>query len=63
MATMVASAGLTLPKRQSWRKEAPTMFLMISKGPRKSTRSRSKRYRAKLKAKNRDRRNRVYCRA
>ena len=33
------------------------MFLMISKGPRKSTRSRSKRYRAKLKAKNRGRRN------
>ena len=27
------------------------MFLMLSKGPRKSTRSRSKRYRAKLKAK------------
>jgi hypothetical protein len=31
------------------------MFLMLSKGPRKSTRSRSKRYRAKLKAKNRRR--------
>ena len=27
------------------------MFLMLSKGPRKSTRTRSKRYRAKLKAK------------
>jgi hypothetical protein len=38
------------------------MFLMISKGPRKPTRSRSKRYRAKLKAKNRGRRNRVYGR-
>ena len=39
------------------------MFLMISKGPRKSTRSRSTRYRAKLKAKNRGRRNRIFCRA
>jgi hypothetical protein len=29
---------------------------MISKGPRKSNRTRSKRYRAKLKAKNRHRR-------
>jgi len=38
------------------------MFLMLSKGPRKSTRSRSKRYRAKLKAKNKARRNRVYQR-
>jgi hypothetical protein len=35
------------------------MFLMLSKKPRKSTRSRSNRYRAKLKAKNRGRRNRV----
>jgi hypothetical protein len=32
------------------------MFLMLSKGPRKSTRTRSKRYRAKLKAKNHRRR-------
>jgi hypothetical protein len=39
------------------------MFLMLSKGPRKSNRSRSKRYRAKLKAKNNRRRDRVYCRA
>jgi hypothetical protein len=39
------------------------MFLMISKGPRKPSRTRSKRYRAKLKAKNRDRRNRIFCRA
>jgi hypothetical protein len=39
------------------------MFLMLSKGPRKSTRSRSKRYRAKLKAKNTARRNRIYVRA
>jgi hypothetical protein len=36
------------------------MFLMISKGPRKSTRVRSKRYRAKLKAKNKRRRARVH---
>ena len=35
------------------------MYLMLSKKPRKSTRSKSKRYRAKLKAKNRGRRNRV----
>jgi hypothetical protein len=39
------------------------MFLMLSKGPRKTTRSKSRRYRAKLKAKNRSRRNRIYCRA
>jgi hypothetical protein len=32
------------------------MFLMLSKGPRKSNRTRSKRYRSKLKAKNRRRR-------
>lgn len=36
------------------------MFLMLSKGPRKSDRNRSKRYRAKLKAKNKARRARVY---
>jgi hypothetical protein len=35
------------------------MFLMIAKHPRKSTRSRSKRYRAKLKAKERGRRARL----
>jgi hypothetical protein len=39
------------------------MFLMLSKKPRRSNRTKSKRYRAKLKAKNRGRRNRVYCRA
>jgi hypothetical protein len=39
------------------------MFLMLSKGPRKTTRSKSKRHRAKLKAKNRGRRNRIYQRA
>lgn len=39
------------------------MFLMLSKGPRKTTRSKTKRYRAKLKAKNRGRRSRIYCRA
>ena len=38
------------------------MFIMLSKKPRKSNRSRSNRYRAKLKAKNRTRRNRVYQR-
>ena len=35
------------------------MYLMLSKKPRKSTRTKSKRYRAKLKAKNTGRRNRV----
>ena len=45
------------------RKDSAPMFLMLSKGPRKSNRNRSKRYRAKLKAKNRGRRNRVYGRA
>ena len=39
------------------------MFIMLSKKPRKTDRNRSKRYRAKLKAKDRARRNRVYCRA
>jgi hypothetical protein len=39
------------------------MFLMLSKKPRRVSRTKSKRYRAKLKAKNRNRRNRVYNRA
>ena len=37
------------------------MFLMISKGPRKAARNATKRFRAKLKAKNTRRRARVYC--
>ncbi len=36
------------------------MFIMLSKKPRRTNRTKSKRYRAKLKAKNRSRRNRVY---
>jgi hypothetical protein len=36
------------------------MFIMLSKKSRKSDRTRSKRYRAKLKAKDKGRRNRVY---
>lgn len=36
------------------------MYLILSKKPRKSTRNASKRYRAKLKAKDRGRRARVY---
>ena len=36
------------------------MYLILSKKPRKSTRSKSKRYRAKLKAKDKNRRGRVY---
>jgi hypothetical protein len=36
------------------------MYLALSKKPRKSNRTRSKRYRAKLKAKDRGRRARVY---
>jgi hypothetical protein len=39
------------------------MYIMLSKKPRKTNRNRSARYRAKLKAKDRGRRNRVYCRA
>ena len=39
------------------------MFLMLSKHPRKQNRSKTKRFRAKLKAKNRARRDRIYCRA
>jgi hypothetical protein len=38
------------------------MFLMLSKGPRKTNRTKTKRFRAKLKAKNRTRRNRIYVR-
>jgi len=38
------------------------MFLMLSKGPRKTNRSKTKRLRAKFKAKNRGRRNRIYVR-
>ena len=44
-------------------KRIPVMFLMLSKGPRKTNRTKTKRYRAKLKAKNKARRNRIYCRA
>jgi hypothetical protein len=36
------------------------MFLMLSKKPRKSNRLKCKRYRAKLKAKDKNRRGRVY---
>ena len=36
------------------------MYLMLSKKPRKANRTKSKRHRAKLKAKDRTRRNRVY---
>jgi hypothetical protein len=36
------------------------MFLMLSKKPRKANRLKSKRYRAKLKAKDKARRGRVY---
>jgi hypothetical protein len=39
------------------------MFLMLSNGPRKTNRKKTRRYRAKLKAKNRSRRNRIYVRA
>lgn len=51
----------------SWRAE-PTilrgpMFLMLSKHPRKQNRTKTKRFRAKLKAKNQARRARIYCRA
>jgi hypothetical protein len=38
------------------------MFLMLSKGPRKTNRTKTNRHRAKLKAKNRSRRNRIYQR-
>jgi hypothetical protein len=38
------------------------MFLMLSKGPRKTNRTKTKRYRAKLAAKNRSRRGRIYQR-
>ena len=36
------------------------MYLILSKKPRKTDRNRSKRYRAKLKAKDKGRRSRVY---
>jgi hypothetical protein len=39
------------------------MFLMLSKGPRKTNRTKSKRFRAKMKAKNKGRRNRIYVRS
>jgi hypothetical protein len=39
------------------------MFLMLSKGPRKNNRTKTKRFRAKLKAKNKARRNRIYVRS
>ena len=39
------------------------MFLMLSKHPRKQNRTKTKRFRAKLAAKNRARRDRIYVRA
>ena len=36
------------------------MYLILSKKPRKSNRSKSKRYKAKLKAKDKGRQSRVY---
>lgn len=39
------------------------MFLLLSKGPRKTNRKKTSRLKAKLKAKNRARRNRIYVRA
>jgi hypothetical protein len=36
------------------------MYIVLSKQPRKANRSKTKRYRAKLKAKDRGRRKRVY---
>jgi hypothetical protein len=39
------------------------MYIVLSKKPRKTNRSKSNRYRAKLKAKDKGRRDRVYCRA
>jgi hypothetical protein len=39
------------------------MFLMLSKGPRKTKRNKSARHKAKLKSKNTNRRNRIYQRA
>jgi hypothetical protein len=39
------------------------MYIVLSKQPRKLNRSKSKRFRAKLKAKDSRRRARVYCRA
>ena len=36
------------------------MYLMLSKKPRRTNRTKSKRYRAKLKTKDKGRRNRVY---
>jgi hypothetical protein len=39
------------------------MFLMLNKGPRKTNRKKTCRLKAKNKAKNRARRNRIYCRA
>ena len=36
------------------------MFLMLNKGPRKTNRSKTSRFKAKLKAKNKARRGRIY---
>ncbi len=37
------------------------MFIMLSKSPRKTNRTKTKRYRAKLKAKNTKRRGALFC--
>ena len=58
--THCPSAPLRVRTPPRVRKRVP-MFLM-SKKPRRTNRTKSNRYRAKLKAKNRGRRNRVYQR-
>ena len=47
-------------KTKPARSPSPAMYLILSKKPRKSNRTKTGRYRAKLKAKDRGRRSRVY---
>ena len=48
------------PTLSSVQRQETFMYLMLSKKPRKANRTKTGRYRAKLKAKDRNRRNRVY---
>jgi hypothetical protein len=57
----VASSARSSDPEAAMAQERP-MFLNLSKKPRRVNRGKSSRYRAKLKAKNRTRRNRVYGR-
>ncbi len=59
--SVALATAIEYERRPATERRIP-MFLMLSKKPRRANRGKTNRYRAKLKAKNRTRRNRVYQR-